>query len=47
MSAICLLFSTDGRIEPFPPGAYRLIRIRYTHEELKIQDNTIDKIAVK
>lgn len=44
MSAICLLCATD-RIEPFPPGAYSLIRIRYTHEELKIQDNTVDKRA--
>lgn len=41
MSAVCLLCATDGRREPFPPGAYRLIRIRYAHEELKIHDNTI------
>lgn len=45
MSAICLLCATDSRIEPFPPGAYSLIRIRYTHEELKIQDNTVNKRA--
>lgn len=46
MSAICLLCAKD-RIEPFPLGAYKFIRIRYTHEELKIQDNTREKIAVK